>query len=160
MIGFLVKELLEQQPGKQVGKTVVQKMVYLLTKEGVADFDYSMYHYGPYSDKVSSELNFAEESGLIEIDWKLDKGYFIRPMDYLNKFEKHVDKREKDAIRRTVEKYGEFNAVQLSFITTALFLEDRFNVESSKLVEIVHRLKHNYAPEIIEDTLKKSGVLK
>ncbi|MDY6966715.1 MAG: hypothetical protein SVM80_12265 [Halobacteriota archaeon] len=159
MIGFLVKEILEKYPNNQVGKTVVQKMAYFLTKTGVVDFDYSMYHYGPYSSEVSGELNFAEESGLLEINWKPNKGYFIEPKSDLNKFKNLLNEREMDAIRKTVEKYGEFNAVQLSFISTALFLEERFNIESSRLVDVVHRLKPKYNLDCIEDTLRTSGVL-
>ena len=47
---YLVDKLEDVSP--QVGKTVVQKMMFLLDKKGVVNYDYSLYHYGPYSPAV------------------------------------------------------------------------------------------------------------
>jgi uncharacterized protein YwgA len=41
---YLVDLLKDVSP--QVGKTVVQKMMFLLDKKGVVNYDYSLYHYG------------------------------------------------------------------------------------------------------------------
>jgi len=60
LLGYLVKSLKQKYPDRQIGKTVIQKMMYLLSRNGIMDFEFSMYHYGPYSSEVAGELNFAE----------------------------------------------------------------------------------------------------
>ena len=83
LVAYLVKRMSETYPDKQVGKTVIQKLLFLLTRAGVVDFDYAMYHYGPYSAQALSELNFAEDIGAVEIVWVPNEGYFITPGRHL-----------------------------------------------------------------------------
>lgn len=159
LIGYLVKRIEEEFPGKQIGKTVLQKMVYLLESNGICHFDYSMYHYGPYSSQVSGELNFAENNGIVEISWEEDKGYFIKPGEALDRLEDFLVDEEKERINEIVKKYGGFNAVELSLIATALFLKDNFNVSDNELAKAVHNIKTQYTLKSIADILQKSGII-
>ncbi|MCK4820643.1 hypothetical protein KA005_33065, partial [bacterium] len=124
LISYVVKRIKETYPATQISKTIIQKLVYLLSRKGGVDFDYSLYHYGPYSSQVSSELNFAEEIDFIVIDWIPEKGYFISPGPmYSSKLLlQNTEKTERDAINEIAQKYGAYNAIELSIITTALFL--------------------------------------
>lgn len=160
LIGYLVKRLLEKHPNKQVGKTLVQKMIYLLSREGVVDFDYSMYHYGPYSSEVAGESDFAESAGIIDVTWKEKKGYFIKSSSNLATFDLGPNKKKKQAVDKLVEKYGHFNAIELSIITTAYFLRDDFGVPEGKLAEVVHDVKPNHHLEFIQEKLRDAGVIK
>jgi len=165
LIYYLIKKINEKNPSKQIGKTIVQKLVYLLTTEGIGEFDYSMYHYGPYSAEVSSELDLAKDIGAVEIEWVPSKGYFIRPKEIKSKENKLLEEllsdEEKQKISSIVEKYSDFNAIELSIIATALFVRANFSVESDeKLVEIVSSIKKQYKKEQIKDFLIKSGILK
>lgn len=158
-MGYLVKKIGEKHINKQIGNTLIQKMLYLLTRQDVVDFDYSMHYYGPYSNEVSGELSFAEDVGIVESKWDPDKGYFIKPASQLTKFEPHVTENERQAIDGIVEKYGEFMAKDLSIIATALYLKDNFNTPDEELVEKVHNLKRKYPDEHIEKLLKQSRVI-
>ena len=158
-MGYLVKKIGEKDANKQIGNTLVQKMLYLLTRQDVVDFDYSMYYHGPYSSEVSGELSFAEDVGIVESEWNPDKGYFIKPASQLTKFESHVTENERQAIDGIVEKYGEFMAKDLSIIATALYLKDNFNTPDEDLVEKVHDLKRKYSAEHIEKLLEESRVI-
>lgn len=159
LIGFLVKRLNKKYPGKQIGKTVVQKLMYLLTRNGIADFKYSMYHYGPYSAQVSYELGSARDSSIVTINWVDNKGYFIKPGPNLARFESLVNDDERRAIDDLVKEFGEFNAIELSIIATALFLEDNFNVPKERLVSAMQRAKPNYEEESIINTLRKGKII-
>ncbi len=159
LIGYLVKRINMNDPNKQVGKTVIQKMMYLLTRNNIVDFNYSMYHYGPYSPAVSGELNFAENTGIVQIKWVDEKGYFIEATSKLKKFEKHIAKQEKQEINEIVEKFGSFNSIELSIIATAFFLKDNFGVSDTELVSMVHQIKQNHQVEYIESVLQKAGNL-
>ena len=158
LVAYLVKRMSETYPDKQVGKTVIQKLLFLLTRAGVVDFDYAMYHYGPYSAQAFSELNFAEDIGAVEIVWVPNEGYFITPGD--NSLEQLIDEKGKAEIHKIVEKYGAFSAVELSIITTALFVRDAFGVGSDEeLVQVVASLKTQYSMNRIAHILKDSGVV-
>ena len=156
LISYIIKRIKETYPAKQISKTIIQKLVYLLSRKDIVDFDYSLYHYGPYSSQVTSELNFAEEIDFIVIDWIPEKGYFISPGPmYSSKLLlQNTEKTERDAINEIAQKYGAYNAVELSIITTALFLKENFGVnDKSDLVEVVSSLKPQYNKERISNLL-------
>lgn len=158
LIGYLVKKIRVEYPKRQVGKTIIQKMMYLLNRNDVVDFDYSMYHYGPYSSEVSGELNFAQNTGIIQVKWIDDKGYFIESTSKLKKFEKLITGGEKRAIDEIVERFGSFNAIELSIIATAFFLKDNFGVPNTELVNVIHQIKQDHTIEYIESILRKAGI--
>jgi len=158
LIGYLIKRIKDKYPKRQVGKTIVQKMMYLLNRKDVVDFDYSMYHYGPYSSEVSGELNFAENTGIVQVKWITDKGYFIEATSKLNNFGKLIKEEEKTAIDEIVERFGSFNAIEISIIATGFFLKDNFGVRDTELVNVIHQFKQDYTIEFIESIMKRAGI--
>jgi uncharacterized protein YwgA len=161
---FLVKKINEKYPSKQIGKTLIQKMMYLIKREGVVDYTYSMYHYGPFSNEVSSDLNLCEALGMLTIDWNIDKGYIIkRKEDQSGKesiYEKELSNDDKNKIEKIVEEYGSFSTKELSIITTAIFLKEEESIKSTDdLVKIVFSLKPDYSEDFIREILKKSRVI-
>jgi|UniRef100_A0A7C5KC94 hypothetical protein len=164
LVYTLVKTLTKKRPDVQIGKTVVQKMMYLLEKELGYDFDFSMYHYGPFSAEVSGYLNFAESVGIIDMTWDPQRGYFIKPKskkkikEIIEAFEESLDKKDKKTINKIVDKYGKLNpiAIKLSIIATALYAKDNFNVKKSELINVVKSLKPEYSDNYIKETLKEA----
>lgn len=159
LIGYLVKRLNEDYPDKQVGKTIIQKMVYLLSRKNIARFDFSMYHYGPYSSELSGELSFAEKNGIVKVTWKDSEGYFIKPTTDADRFLALLKGDEQQAVNETVKQFGKFTAKDLSLIATALYLRDNFGVEDSKLADAVHNAKKRYSPDYIAGVLKAGKIL-
>lgn len=159
LMGYLVESLNRKYPDKQIGKTVLQKMMYLLSRNGIADFDFSMYHYGPYSSEVAGELNFAERSGIVEIRWEDEKGYYIKPTKKVEEFSTLLEDDEKRAVDELVEKFGSFKAIDLSLIATAFYLKDNFGVKEDRLVDAVHNAKKKYSPMYIENVLRAGGII-
>lgn len=157
LISYVVKKLREENR-EQIGKTVIQKIIYLLTRENIGKFNYSLYLYGPYSSEVASELNFAEDTGMLKIDWVDEKGYFITPTDELNNYLDLLTEEEKQAIEKIVEKYGNLNVAELSIVATAFYVHDYFKVSGDKLIDTVKGLKNNYPGELIEKAIKKAGL--
>lgn len=160
LLGYLVKATRDKYPEVQIGKTVVQKLIFLLSRKLPVDFNYEMYHYGPYSNDLDSELRFAENSSIIKIDWNEDYGFFIEPTDETNKFINLIKKEEKAAIDDIVNKYGKFRAKELAIITTALYLRDNYHFKDDKLPGIVHQLKQSYTEEEIKKILQRAGIIK
>jgi len=156
IISYLTRGIKERFPNKQVGKTLIQKMIYLLTRERIADYDYSLYHYGPYSGEVNSEINFCEALGVLNIEWVLDKGYFIDVKD--TSFEKFLSEEEKRKIEELISKYGNFTAIELSIITTALFIKDNFAIEDARIIEVISSIKPQHSKTWIRNVLMKAGL--
>jgi hypothetical protein len=147
LISYVVKTIREMYPAAQVGKTAIQNIVYLLSRKGVCDFDYSLYHYGPHSSQVSSELNFAEEIDVIAIDWIPEKGYSISPGPMFSSrlLLQNTKETERDAVNKIVQEYGSYNAIELSIIATGLFLKENFGVkDQSSLEDVVSSLRPQY----------------
>lgn len=165
LIYFLIKRIRDKYPDIQIGKTVVQKMAYLFERERSYDFDFSMYHYGPYSAKISNYLDLAESLGLLNITWKPEKGYFIEPtnLDQINKTHKKiqeiVSEEDKEKINKIVESYGKLNpiAVKLSIITTAIYIRENFKVPEERIKDIVKALKPQHS-HLVEETLKNLNI--
>jgi len=158
-IHFLVKKIRRKYPNSQIGKTVVQKLMYLIERELNLDFGYSMYHYGPFSNQVAEYLTLAKSIEAIDIEWEPDKGYFIEPRK--NKFlENSLGSREKEVVKKIVDKYGSFSAIKLSIITTAIYVRDNFGVDIDSLVDVVASLKPQHKREWIREVLEEAGIIK
>ncbi|EMR75022.1 hypothetical protein MBGDF03_00511 [Thermoplasmatales archaeon SCGC AB-540-F20] len=158
LLAYLIKITRQIHPDIQIGKTVIQKLIFILSREIPTDFDYEMYHYGPYSNNLESELRFAEDSDMVEMDWDEDKGYFIEAADGFDKFEKLVTQKEREVIKIIVENYGDFKAKDLAIIATALYLKDKYGFKKEALPLAVHHFKDRYTVRQIERLLQESGI--
>ncbi|MBN2373598.1 DUF4065 domain-containing protein [bacterium] len=158
LISNLVKKISDEYPEKQIGKTVIQKMVYFIARKGVIDFEYTLYHYGPYSAQTSSELNFAKLIGALNINWIREKGFFIEPKNIPLEYD--LKDKEKKGIEEVVKKYGKYNAQELSVITTALYIKDNFEFcNQNNLIDAVQSLKPQFKKDWIKSKLKEANVL-
>ncbi|MBT8508455.1 hypothetical protein AZH53_08560 [Methanomicrobiaceae archaeon CYW5] len=152
----LIKIMKENYP-HQIGKTAIQKMVYLLTREKITNHRYSLYNYGPYSSDVMRALDICEYYNNIDIEWKKDIGYEISPgknVDFGN-----LDPDEIGKITKTVTKYSSYNALDLSIITTALYVLDNESINSDQeLVDAVIEIKPKYKNKV-EKILRDSNII-
>lgn len=155
LITYFVKKIEDSIENKQIGKTVIQKMMYLLENECDLDFDYSMYHYGPFSKEVATNLEKAEKKDLVEMRWDKNKGYYINTSKSDIDFNEYISESEQKTIDKLVEKYGEYNAQELSIIATGLYVKnDHDDISDDKLVELVHELKPKHSKDRIEFLVK------
>jgi len=160
LLGYLVKTMKEKKQVAIVGKTYIQKLTYLLTLNSVTDFEYTLYHYGPYSFEANNELNFAKDIGILNIDWNSDKGFNIFPGPEKDRYESLLTEDEKTKINEISDRYINFSAKQLSIVATAKFLEKNMQLSEKKtLVEMIGIIKPNLERNEIEDALKKDGLI-
>jgi uncharacterized protein YwgA len=149
---YLVDRLEDVSP--QAGKTVVQKMMFLLDKKGVVNYDYSLYHYGPYSPAVESDLNYVEFLDGVEIHWIKNEGYFITPGSSAASLEESLSDEEKGAIDGVVKNFGKMMAKDLSLLATVLYFWDRFEGDSDRLTTAVKSVKPQYSERDIGKKIK------
>jgi len=158
LVGYLVNRLREKEEEKQIGKTVVQKMIYLMSMESDMDFDYSMYHYGPFSKHTAGALDLAKKYGFVKMEWVPEKGYFIEPLEKFS--EEALDEESKDSIDRVVDRYGKYSAIELSIIATGVYVKTNFDYgDGEELVETVSSLKSDHDKDWIREILEEEGVI-
>jgi len=155
IIGYLTKTMANEYPDKQVGKTIIQKMIFLLVANGTFKFHYSMFHYGPFSSEVAGELDYAENLHIVDIAWEDNKGYFIRPGNNINTFENLLSESEKEKIRQATKVYGALTAGDISILATSIFLKIRFNTPEKDLPGVIQSIKPKYSIEDIRDIITK-----
>jgi uncharacterized protein YwgA len=134
-------------------------MIYLLTRQKIINFSYTMYHYGPYSNEVSRELSFAENIGIVDSEWDTDSGRFLSATNVFDTFQRFITDTEKQAIDGLVVRYGDLSAKELSIIATAFYLKDRFGTPDEQIIEKVHNLKDKFSEDEIRDILIRAGVI-
>lgn len=160
LVSYIVNQMEKKFENKQVGKTVIQKMMYFLDYKDIKNFNYKMYHYGPFSSEVATNLDKAEKKGLVDINWVKNEGYYINTSDKNISFEEMISKSERDFIERIIEEYGEYNAQELSIITTAFHVKkEHDDISDEKLIELVHSLKQKHDENRIKFLLESVDLI-
>ncbi len=160
LVAYVVDQIEEKFENKQVGKTVIQKMMYFLDYEDRKNFNYKMYHYGPFSREVAANLDKAEKNDLLDINWVKDEGYYISTSDRDISFEEMISESEREFIKRIIEEYGEYNAQELSIIATAFHVKkEHDDIRDEKLIELVHSLKQKHDEDRIKFLLESVDLI-
>lgn len=147
------------------GKKVLQKLVYLIEREGLdLGFDYSIYYYGPYSAQLDDTLYRLQLQGIVNIVPEKSKHTI-----YFNEFDNEKDEEqifsaeEKKIIEEVIERFGSKSANELELITTADFVFQQLKenypaVSETEIVEKVKKIKgEKFSEYEIREALKLIG---
>ncbi|WP_407170101.1 hypothetical protein [Bradyrhizobium sp. ORS 111] len=147
-----VAELIALNGGKLVGRTRLQKSVYLLQACGInLGFDFDYHHYGPFSEELATAALDAEALGMVDVEWKMSYGneYAIfksnAPISDFPDFDKAGE---------VLKVLGKYEATVLELAATADFL--RKNGYGSDAWEETRRRK---ASKITPQRLEQSKAL-
>jgi len=110
LVSYIVKRARDEGV-RQIGKTFVQKIAYLVSREMGINFGYTMYLYGPFSSDVEGAIALAKGLRQVNVKWRDGEG-FLYIMDRFNvPKEKVVDailrmkpEHDKDWVKRVLEK--------------------------------------------------------
>jgi uncharacterized protein YwgA len=149
---YLLFKLKEQRGNKNIGRTLIQKLMFLLNRQEVVDLNYTLYHYGPFSNELSAVLDETAARGIINETWQDGSGYDI---SLLGTYRSHPGINKK-CIEEVVKQYGNYSAGDISIIATALFLKDKYNVHNDELIELVNKVKPNYSIADIKKIIKEA----
>jgi uncharacterized protein YwgA len=144
----IIKDINKVNPEKIIGKTFIQKIIFLIGRENIGDFPFTLYHYGPYSDELSDYLSFAEMLNYAKVEWNEYQGYSI---SILNKKDIKLPYAETSKIEEIINKYHDLSANDISLVATAYYLKDEYKIPDEKIVEEVKKVK----PKFSEDYIKK-----
>lgn len=156
LLTYYVDIFSKNYPERQIGKTYLQKLMFLSTNEKLIDAGYTLYNYGPFSIDVANEIEKAEAQGNIAITWKMDNGYFIKPKVDIA-IQEYFTEDQLELIDGIIEKTHQFNAVELSIVATAMYVKDKAT-DFDGLVKLVHAIKPKHGEDEIKDILIKSNL--
>ena len=163
LITYLAKRLERISP--QFGRTVLQKMIYILEEvfDIPCEYQYSLYIYGPYSTELANDLDYIEFLDGVNVRWvPAIGGYNITPGDkcehVCEKAEVFLD-RYKSGINMAINEFGDKNAGELELIATIVYVDHYAKtkeqpVSFEKLVDEVEEIKPKFTKEYIEKTVR------
>lgn len=115
-----VSSIIEDAGGRVTGRTKLQKIAYILEAAGLGEgFSFSYYHYGPYSEELTSAARDAAVLDLIsEREQATSWGGFYSIYETNGR-----SVRSGESVRSTIAHIGaSANSIELELAATALFL--------------------------------------
>ena len=165
----LVAELIHRFDERRMtlGKTALQKMIFLLQRVFGLDFDYNytLYTYGPFCADVARDLDIVAGFGGVEIAYDSKYGgYELRPgpaIDDLRRRAEEFLSSIREPLDTLVADYGRATAKELELRSTIIYLA-RAEDSNEVLVELVHQAKPHFSLAQIETArqeLEEKGYL-
>jgi uncharacterized protein YwgA len=139
LIADLTKRLKDISP--QFGKTVLQKMVFLLQEVYHVNVGYSFgFHtFGPFSSDLLGDLDIAENSGVVVVntgEGAYGHGYVIKPGERIEACLTDAGeflKANSQHISDLVSAFGGKSAKELELLTTIIYLNKEIQLDVDKM---------------------------
>jgi uncharacterized protein YwgA len=129
----------------QFGKTVLQKMVFLLQEVYHVNvgYDFGFHTFGPFAAELLGDLNFAESMGFVtvkSVEETGGNGYVIESGDIIegvlqNPAVSPFLSQHKEAIDALVKGFGNKTAKELELLTTIIYLNKEIMWDANKLTQ-------------------------
>lgn len=135
---YLILEAVRELNGRtyslKVGRTIYQKICYVLTRNGVnTGFTFSKGSYGPYSTDVKDSITALANANLI-IEQTLGRMVSLSVSDHVVIHEDKFSQEEWLAMKKTVDLFGRVKSTdQAEMIATVLFSYDELNSSKQKI---------------------------
>jgi len=155
-----ILELLNKT-GKAVGKTFLQKGIYIL-QEGLKvnlGYKYRLYLYGPFSQELANDIDYLHDVGLISIDYNPQGyGYQIKITGAGKNFLSNLRNLESDEDVKKVVKVlsliGEKNVREMELFGTVLYFA-KLTDDDSEIKRLMRTVKPHFHDNEIEKALEK-----
>lgn len=130
----VIRELNEQKYTLKVGRTIYQKICYVLTRNGInTGFTFSQANYGPFSSQVKDSITILANANLI-IEKQLGRMISISVADDVKIRKEDFTEDEWNAVRKTVDLFGRVKSTeQAEIIATVLFSYDQLIKQKSNI---------------------------
>jgi len=170
----LIAELASKLPSKspQFGKTVLQKMIFLLQKIYKVNlgYEFRLYTHGPFSTELLDDLDYTQLLGGVQINYVQSWGYEISPgaeNDSLRDKANDFLKDKKQTIEKVIEEFGGLSAKDLELHSTIIFVDQDIkqtgqSFPRDRVVLLINELKPHFTKETIGlalDKLKGKGYI-
>jgi hypothetical protein len=130
---FVVREIERMFPFRTVGRSLLQKLFFVLSREGIVDASFDLFLSGPFSERVESALDRAVGAGMLTAVKENGRSSISARGGISGKVPPEIQSK---AIR-CMQCYGFNSDVDLAILTTVLFLQDRGCAGSDELARAV-----------------------
>lgn len=130
LILLVVRELNERKYALKVGRTIYQKICYVLTRNGVnTGFIFSKGSYGPFSSQVKDSITALANANLI-VEEQLGRMISLNVCDGVEIHKEKFTDEEIVAVKKTVDLFGRVKSTeQAEMIATVLYSYDQISKE-------------------------------
>lgn len=130
----VVRELNSRTYSLKVGRTIYQKICYVITRNGVnTGFIFSKGTYGPYSTNVKDSITALANANLI-IEQTLGRMVSLSVSDDVVIHQNKFTKDEWNAMKKTVDLFGRIKSTeQAEMVATVLYSYDELNNGKEKV---------------------------
>lgn len=144
---------------RNVGKTFIQKGIYIL-QEGLKenlDYQYRLHFYGPFSQELANDIDTLHDMGLINVEYDVNRnGYQIgitdKGREFLRKFGNYGADVEK--IKKVLSLIGKEQVRGMELIGTVLYFA-KLTRDDSEIKRLVNMVKPHFSDTEIEEALKR-----
>ncbi|NLM70400.1 MAG: hypothetical protein GX181_00370 [Synergistaceae bacterium] len=118
----VVADVIQAAGGRIIGRTKLQKIIYLMTAAGwQSDFSFRYHHFGPYSESLAEAVDDARILGMVREDVKFTNAKNPYSVFTLTDGQEAMQGFN-EKIGCLLKKASDANAVELELAATALFL--------------------------------------
>ena len=144
----------------QFGKTVLQKLVYILQTvyRVPCGYDYILYNYGPFSGELADDLSFFASMDGVKIEWGQGFGYKIKKADKTEHFRergKGFLTKYAPQLEKVVEEFGGMNAKELELRSTILYVSREEPIGKEVLLNRVKEIKPHFSISEIDSAYRE-----
>ncbi|MFH1137447.1 MAG: hypothetical protein V1816_15370 [Pseudomonadota bacterium] len=160
--------IMENSKSKTVGRTAAMKYQYLLqtVKKVHLGYDFRLYYYGPFSQEVLNDIDYAESLGVLKTEvvyYASGYGYKISPgaaaQGFMEKASEVIAP-DKDKLDWLVGEFEGKSAAELELIGTAVYI-DRNAGKAEQIISIndicssIKRIKPRFDLDAIRKTVSE-----
>ncbi|GAB4298432.1 MAG: hypothetical protein Kow0090_13900 [Myxococcota bacterium] len=160
-----VCELASKLKKKKIGKTALQKLVYLFQEIYKEDLGYrfTLYMYGPFCPELMYDLDVTETIGGVIIEPNLSGGYLIKEGKQITSIKskgKDYITSKKEKITELIKQFGGKNARDLELLATTIYVmkalsaSNRTDMEAVKL--IIQQIKPKFNSREISNAISEA----
>lgn len=133
----VVKSLNERQYALKVGRTIYQKICYVLTRNGVnTGFVFSKGSYGPFSSQVKDSITTLANANLI-VEKQLGKMISLSVTPQADLHTDRFSQEEQHVVNTTIDLFGRVKSTeQAEMITTVLYSYDQLVRDKNQISDI------------------------
>lgn len=130
LILLVVKALNERKYALKVGRTIYQKICYVLTRNGIdTGFVFSKGSYGPFSSQVKDSINALANANLI-VERQLGRMISLSVSDKVEIHKDDFSDEEINAAKKTIDLFGRIKSTdQAEMVATVLYSYDQLAKE-------------------------------
>jgi len=164
----IISEIIEQTEYLKIGKTKLQKLIYLAQylNDIKLGYHFSLYNYGPYCEGLVIDTENVLFRGYIESQYKECQIHFHRTKITIRTKIDDLVQDYREMIETLVRKWGKYQAKDLEIITTMLFIDNEIyergkSINKEDFMKKIKTIKPKYSDfESMHNILVTEGLFK